>query len=263
MSIRLMTTVWDIEFPTQSQLLIALKMADFANDEGGSVYPSRDRLARNAQCSESTVKSVLRAFRAIGLLHVVRAGGNGPKRTTEYAWNMDLLAALKAADCAISGSSEELNIVWINKGAEFDPLAELRGQPEPLRGQPAAIKGAAGCPQSFTNHHKESSLGASAPATQGAARSTPEAVERLILAGDDTWRTWLNWLRDQGHTLAAAQFEAEGAMVAFGKVPGIGSKLPLLPPREGTASREALVARRGRMLRDPSDGTVRASGEAA
>ena len=34
MSIRLMTLVWDVRWPTQNHLLVMLKLADHANDEG-------------------------------------------------------------------------------------------------------------------------------------------------------------------------------------------------------------------------------------
>jgi DNA-binding transcriptional ArsR family regulator len=141
MSIRLMTLMWDVRFPTQSQLLIALKLADFANDQGDSVYPSRNRLSSDTQSSQSTVKNTLRAFREIGLLHVVREGGHGPKSTTEYAINVRLVKAVIDGDCTIEGSATDLQIAWINKGSIFDPLDDLRGQSDELRGQFGEVKG--------------------------------------------------------------------------------------------------------------------------
>lgn len=251
MSIRLMSMMWEIQFPTQSQLLIALKLADFANDEGGSVFPSKNRLARNAQCSESTVKNTLRAFRSIGLLHVVEEGGRGPKDTTHYAWNLRLVHALLNETCAITGGSEELEIKWSEKGAEFDPLDDVRGQSDGLRGQPTGAKGSAGYPQSFTNHHIETSSRLGVPATQGAARpALQDSPPRLVLSEDRDWQLWLNWMRQLGHDKAADMFANEGSMVVFSAKPMTGIPLPKLAPTD-TVKLEQLHAARPQ-IRNPA-----------
>lgn len=249
MSIKLMTMVWDVEFPTQSQLLIALKMADFANDDGGSIYPSRSRVARNAQCSETTVKAVLRAFRAIGLLHVIKEGGKGPRNTTEYAYNVGLLECLVDGSCTIEGGAEELEIKWADKGAEFDPLTELRGRTEPVRGRNSASKGATSRPQPFTNCHlDELPLRAGARATQGAARPLEEEVPRLVMRDDTEWRLWMRWLASKGQEAAARMFETEGAMVVLGE-PSILTPMPMLAPAHGSAKRAELEAARENVAR--------------
>lgn len=247
-----MSLIWDIEFPTQSQLLIALKLADFANDDGGSVYPSRDRVARNAQCSNTTVKVVLRAFRNVGLLHVVREGGKGPKSTTEYAWNLELIHDLATGAAALVGGGEDLEIMRAEKGAESAPFDELRGRTEPLRGRPDDAKGAASRPQPTNNHQLDSSTHASAPATRGAARSVRQEGERLILASDPEWRSWINWLTDEGHRKAVDLFSAEGAMVVFASQPYRSTKLPMLAPVVGSELRLAMESARKPVIRDPS-----------
>ncbi len=238
-----MSMVWDVEFPTQSQLLIALKLADFANDEGGSIYPSRSRVARNAQCSETTVKVVLRAFRSIGLLHVVKEGGKGPRDTTEYAINVGLLECLVDGSCVIEGTGDDLKIKWADKGAEFDPLVELRGRNEPLRGRNSPIKGAASRPQSFTNHHIELPLRAGARATQGAAPPLAEEHPRLVIRSDSEWQLWIRLLASKGQEAAARMFEAEGAMVVIGEASPFAS-MPKLAPEIGTPKRAELEAAR-------------------
>ena len=216
-----MSMIWEIEFPTQSQLLIALKLADFANDDGGSVYPSRDRLSRNAQCSETTVKVVLRSFREIGLLHVVREGGKGPRSTTEYVWNVGLVEALVQGLCTIEGGGEEVEIKWADKGAEFDPLEELRGRSDPLRGRPDANKGAASRPQPFTNHHLDSSLGAGAPATLRAARPTLEVKQ-----GDLSWSDWLEAIEQHLGADARRTVAQAGRVMVAARWPKPGVPMP-------------------------------------
>lgn len=230
MSIRLMTLIWDVQFPTQSQLLIALKLADFANDDGGSVYPSRNRLAANCQCSESTVKNTLRAFREIGLLHVVEQGGSGPRDTTRYAWNMRLVKALIDGDCAIKGGAADLEIEWSeavdNKGVKFDPLEPVRGQSDELRGQSTAAKGVTGYPQPINTHHIDSSARERAGATQTApAVARPKIVVR---EGELSWDAWLDAIATRAGEASKMAAEKAGCIIAAGRWPRDDLPLPTI-----------------------------------
>lgn len=250
MSISIMSMIWRIEFPTQSQLLVALKLADYANDDGANVYPARASIARLAQCSESTVKAVLRAFRDIGLLHVVEEGGKGPKSTTKYTFHMRLLHSLHRGDCLLSGDSETLKIEWPDKGAEFDPLKgpefdpleEKRGQPGELRGQPTPDKGSASRPQSIKNHHKDSS-GADARACADASASAAPKEKRLVLPQDADWHSWLDICRYHYGPMTH-QFADEGGIVVFDEVPSLAADRPKLPPPKDHASYAKLLAKR-------------------
>jgi len=213
MSIRVMSLIWDVRFPTQSQLLIALKLADFANDSGGSIFPSRNRLASLAQCSESTVKNTLRAFREIGFLKVIREGGNGPKDTTEYEINLRLVKAVIDGDCTIEGGATELEIKGSKEGSNIDPLDDVRGQSDELRGQPVADKGSTGYPQSINNHQLETPSRASARSedfksdlgSEGAkpSRALPSIT---IQPADASWQAWIDHLRATDR--AAMAFDA-------------------------------------------------------
>ena len=60
MSVRIMTRVWDANFPTLPMKLIALKLADCANDEGENIYPSVGRVERDTGASSSVVRAPLR-----------------------------------------------------------------------------------------------------------------------------------------------------------------------------------------------------------
>lgn len=147
MSVALMSLVWEIRWPTQSQLLIALKLADHANDEGANVYPSKSRIAEQAQCSESTVKNALRAFRDCGILRVTKKGGNGPGSTTIYEINVDLLKRLAAAKAVLKGTADSIEIPdELAKGSTIyqstvDPLDEERGQSDSEKGSTETEKG--------------------------------------------------------------------------------------------------------------------------
>jgi len=241
MSISLMSMIWRIEFPTQSQLLVALKLADYANDDGANVYPARASIARLAQCSESTVKAVLRAFRDIGLLHVVEEGGKGPKSTTKYTFHMRLLHSLHRGDCLLSGDSETLKIEWPDKGAEFDPLKgpefdpleEKRGQPGELRGQPTPDKGSASRPQSINNHHKEPSRAdtrASCDArAMSAAKSQAPKPAFQIRPGEAAFAAWVEHLHKIGRGRLADWARDEGVLNVTKRWPS-GDDLPLDNP---------------------------------
>ena len=257
MSIRLMTMVWDVEFPTQSQKLIALKLADYAADAGGSVFPAVNTIARHAGCDERTVQRALKAFRACGFLHLVKEGGTGPKATNQWQIDIPALAALAAGRSRFVGTASELEIEEIHMGDILSDMGDnlsasdaLRVTNEGLRVTPVSAKGDTGVTQSFTNHQIEPSLGAGARASLCAARPSPEE-ERLILCTDRTWKVWINWLRQSGHTSAAAVFEKEGGMIAFSERPFEGVKLPILPPLPDKPSYLALLAKRPQ-IRNPA-----------
>ena len=101
-----MTLVWDVTWPTQNHLLVMLKLADHANDDGGKVWPAVATIARQAQCSERTVQNVLKALRDCGLATVERSGGGS--MPTVYAINTDLLRAL--AGFTLDGSADRIDI---------------------------------------------------------------------------------------------------------------------------------------------------------
>lgn len=183
MSIRLMTIVWDIAFPTQSQKLIALKLADYASDTGESVFPANESLARQAGCDERTVQRTIKAFRACGLLNLIREGGKGPKDTNEWALNVWLLSLLSKGDVKVVGGSQNVEIEGLdtvdNKGDRMSPIDPLRVTPEALRVTPVSAKGDTGVTRSVSNHHKDPSCARAGalPVDGSAARAqeTPAA----------------------------------------------------------------------------------------
>lgn len=240
MSIRLMSLIWDVQFPTQGQLLIALKLADFANDDGGSVYPSRDRLAANCQCSEATVKRTLRSFREIGLLVVVHEGGNGPRDTTRYEWNLDLVKALLDGSATISGGSDELEIEWTdpvdNKGVRMTPLDELRGSPDPLRGSPAADKGVAGDPQPIKNHQLDSSARERAGASVRAPAIARPSI--VVSEGDLSWPDWLDAIATRAGEAGRMAAERAGSITVAARWPRPDLPLPTIASPKADALTE-------------------------
>jgi len=99
MSNKVQGLVWDIEFPNAMAKMIALKLADWANDDGGNIYPSTTGVARKTGCSRSVVCKWQYAMEHCGLLRVVeRSQGGNKDDTTIRAFDMDLLRRLAWPD---------------------------------------------------------------------------------------------------------------------------------------------------------------------
>ncbi len=154
MSVRVSSLVWDSDFPTMSAKIIALKLADNSNDEGDSIYPAKNTIARMTGCSRSTVHVVMAMFVECGLLTIVEQGGKGPKDTTHYAFDMDLLRHLSCGNAVFAPAE--------NKGPESGPLGEKGSDGWTLRVQPLDDKGPAIGPKPSKNR-KEPYAQARAP----------------------------------------------------------------------------------------------------
>jgi hypothetical protein len=245
MSIRLMSLVWEITWPTQSQLLVALKLADHANDDGSNVYPAKASIARLAQCSESTVQNALRAFRDCGLLSVIRQGGNGPKDPTVYAINVHLLTLLANAKTILTGGSDRISIpedvatkADEIKGSTVDPLEPVRGQSEEPKGSTDPAKGS----KALTpNHHLEPSREPSTHEVNflGSRSEVKPTASFELTPLDPQWRFWMKFFSDEG-TGKAEEAEAVGKIFVTGKWPDTGKLLHI--PTKGISERSKAMA---------------------
>jgi hypothetical protein len=93
MSIKLMSNILELDLPS-SEKFVLLVMADYANDEGKSVYPSQETLARKTSLSLRTIVSAIASLRDNKYISVV-----GRHRTAgqyEYTLNVDLIHATAA-----------------------------------------------------------------------------------------------------------------------------------------------------------------------
>lgn len=84
MSVRLMAEVWARYEGTGNELLLALAIADFAADDGRSIYPSIATLANKTRQSERTVQRQLRAMEESGWISVVGNENGGRNNTRIY-----------------------------------------------------------------------------------------------------------------------------------------------------------------------------------
>jgi hypothetical protein len=87
MSIRVMASVWDSKIDNQTDLLVLLALADFANDQGIS-WPSLEGLAQKSRSSVRNVQRILKRLELAGVLKVQRMGGGAPGSTNFYHINL-------------------------------------------------------------------------------------------------------------------------------------------------------------------------------
>lgn len=130
-----MTVVWD-NYPGRStELLLALKLADTANDDGTSIFKTVDTMARQTRMSVRAVQSLLRQMEETGFLVVTKHALGGRGHAREYSVNPRWLAnpslpldgALKNATVEALESATTVPTKSTIKGAESAPFSNVKG----------------------------------------------------------------------------------------------------------------------------------------
>ena len=103
MSIAIMSQLFKAHLGSTNRKMLAVRLADFADDDGKGIWPTVGRLARETELSERTVQRILSEFVDEGLLIVRRKGGWKPGEGTRYDFNMGALGRLQAAKVAAEG----------------------------------------------------------------------------------------------------------------------------------------------------------------
>ncbi|MDX1170232.1 helix-turn-helix domain-containing protein [Sinorhizobium medicae] len=103
MSIAIMSQLFKAHLGSTNRKMLAVRLADFADDDGKGIWPTVGRLARETELSERTVQRILSEFVDEGLLIVRKKGGWKPGEGTRYDFNMGALGRLQAAKMAVEG----------------------------------------------------------------------------------------------------------------------------------------------------------------
>lgn len=111
-----MTAVFDRYPSGGGEMLLALSLADFADDDGTRVFPSIKQLAEKTRQSERTVQYQLRRMEDMGWLILINSGNGGRNQRREYVINPE----------------------WI-KGADIAPIA--KGATDDVKGADSGTKG--------------------------------------------------------------------------------------------------------------------------
>ena len=110
MSVTVMAAVFRADIRPATYKLVALKLADCANDDGTRVFPALATVAAQAGVSVDTARRAIRAFITdgkFGFLRQIRRGGGGPGDTSEYAFDLAALAALPLAGAAVDAAEAD------------------------------------------------------------------------------------------------------------------------------------------------------------
>ncbi|GAA0586475.1 helix-turn-helix domain-containing protein [Halomonas salifodinae] len=95
MSIKVSTMVWEKWPNGGSEMLCLLALADWCNDEGGSLYPSIGALAKKMRVSDRQAQRVLHSLIDRGFVSVVgNTNGGAPGTTRQYHLNVKRLQSL-------------------------------------------------------------------------------------------------------------------------------------------------------------------------
>lgn len=103
MSIAVMSRLFKAQLGSPSRKMLAIRLADFADDDGRGIWPTVGRLALETELSERTVQRLLRDFVDEGLLIVVAEGGGRPGQATRYDFDMQALDNLQSGKPAADG----------------------------------------------------------------------------------------------------------------------------------------------------------------
>jgi len=189
--------VWEIPFPTPTQKLLMLRIADYSDDDGGGIYPSIEHLSRQTGSKQRQTQYALRALEKCELLSKITQGGTGPKKTNTWHINVELLLKLAFQELVLEGKHDTLRAVE-NKGAIFAPPTLKRVQSAALRVQSATDKGATHCTQSLGILSKDPKACADA---RDEPRSAPVEKVRAkfeITERDPQWSKWISEIQSSG-----------------------------------------------------------------
>lgn len=79
-----MTKIWDSGAYAEGTLLVLLALADWANDEGLSIFPSIEAIGEKARLSTRQVQRALGTLRDDGVLEPIKNSAGGRGRRVEY-----------------------------------------------------------------------------------------------------------------------------------------------------------------------------------
>ena len=197
MSIHLMSLVWKVKFPSQTQKLLMMRIADFAHEDGTGVYPAIDTIAEDIGASRRQTQYAIKALESCTLIDRIKLGGSKKQKTNVWQINNDMLVQLALREVSLNGAHDKLEAVE-NKGAIIAPRDLLRVQLIAERVQSATQKGAISSTQTTINHHLESS-GACADARDG-SRTAPAGkpiTSLTVERGDASWSAWMERLKPE------------------------------------------------------------------
>jgi hypothetical protein len=156
-----MSIVWDAPISPPSLKLTALALADWCNDQGGSLHPSMSAIAKKVGVSRCQVQRLVQSMKSAGVISVVgNAFGGSPGETPRYQLHLDRIAVWTGSTHA-TGSASDTGSTDAHKGVA-----------------PMHKRGSAHATQTTMNHQYEPSGSANAGAS--AVSASPMTAKELV-----------------------------------------------------------------------------------
>lgn len=129
MSVKVSHLVWEYADLKGSPLIVLLAMADFADDDGSNVYPSRVTLAQKARVDEKTVSRILTDLENARIITCTEKETGRKGRYRNYTINLENLIPPEFVEAyrAIHDRSEN------KTGGQNVPRSKTEGQLAPKR----------------------------------------------------------------------------------------------------------------------------------
>jgi len=105
MSVKITALVWELSLPLPDKMVL-LRMADYADDRGGSIYPAVATIAHYCEMSPRAVQYTLKKYLDDGLLIVLGNEKGGRGKTRVYAFDLDRLGQIVGPKGGKNGTGE-------------------------------------------------------------------------------------------------------------------------------------------------------------
>lgn len=186
MSIAIMSRLFKMSLGSCNRKLLALRLADFADDEGRGIWPTVARLSQETELSERTVQRTLKEFVDEGLLVVVANASGRPGQATRY--DFDLAALERFASSRKEQQATGDNVTPVDHFETGDTAAET--------GDKSDIDGCHGDTRTIIEPLQEPSERESVrEGLEGKAAAEPsesrEAIERAFMRFFPKWPTYI------------------------------------------------------------------------
>lgn len=133
-----MALVWDNFNRGGSEKLAMLALADWCNDQGGSLHPSISTIAKKINVSESQARRIIHGFINEGFLTVIaNHGGGNPGQSRHYMLNIEKLSTSSANNSITTSMDATPSICATPSMDARDPLHGCARPLAPMTPEPS------------------------------------------------------------------------------------------------------------------------------
>ncbi|WP_018435331.1 helix-turn-helix domain-containing protein [Paraburkholderia atlantica] len=215
MSIKVQTMVWDRYPGEDHELLLALKLADFCDDNGEHIFPSIETMAEKTRRSERAVQYQIKSMVERGWLILVANASGGRGRACEYRISPDWINGATLAPIPVR-----------SKGAKNAP--NKKGAAGDKKGATNDVKGATGfakgCNGLHPNHQEPSEPSENHQPARRAPRVALHAeILNIELPATIPFSVWDMWCEHREAKAKDAPWTRPAARVSIKKLEMLAS----------------------------------------